>query len=294
MVDDGSSDDSLATMRQIAARDRRFRNIKLSRQFGHQVAITAGIDLARGEAVVVMDSDLQHPPETIEQLAALWREGYDVVYAIRADRAGEPWLKRMTALVFYRMLGRLVDIDVPADAGDFRLVDRAALDAFRSMRETNRYVRGMFSWIGFRQAGVEYPYEDRFGGQSKYTLKRMWQLAGDALTSFSVAPLRVALFLGFAVSTLAFAAGLAAVLAKLAGAFTVPGWASIVFVVSFLGGFQLMILGVVGVYVGRVYEEVKDRPLYIISELDGFDEWPETSTLGIFPTPTTRRLEDVP
>jgi dolichol-phosphate mannosyltransferase len=229
------------------------------------------MDHAAGEAVVVMDADLQHPPELIEELVKRWREGYEVVYAVRDDRAGEPRLKRVTARMFYRGLARMSDIDVPANAGDFRLVDRRALDAFRSLRETNRYVRGMFSWIGFRQTGVPYWYEDRAGGASKYTVKRMSQLAGNALTSFSTAPLRVALHLGFVVATLSIVAAVAAVIANLAGAFTVPGWTSLVFVTSFLGGVQLFILGVVGVYLSRVYEEVKGRPLYVIRDMQGFD-----------------------
>lgn len=271
LVDDGSDDGSPGLMREFVEHDPRFHVIQLSRNFGHQVAITAGLDAAAGDAVVVMDSDLQHPPETIVDLAARWREGYEVVYAVRSDRAGEPWLKRVTARFFYRSLARLSDIDVPAHAGDFRLVDRRALEAFRSLRETNRYVRGMFSWIGFRQIGVPYGYEDRLGGESKYTLRRMSNLAANALTSFSSAPLRVALHLGFAVSTLSFIAGIAAVVANFAGAFTVPGWTSLVFVTAFLGGVQLFILGVVGVYLGRVYEEVKRRPLYVVRETHGFE-----------------------
>ena len=167
LVDDGSRDGSLKKMKELSAEDARFRVLELSRNFGHQVAITAGLDYARGEAVVVMDGDLQHPPETIEELAQRWREGYEVVYAVRADRAGEPRLKRVTARFFYRAMGRLAEIDVPADAGDFRLVDRRAVDAFRAMRERTRYVRGMFSWIGFKQIGVPYPYEDRAGGTTK-------------------------------------------------------------------------------------------------------------------------------
>jgi dolichol-phosphate mannosyltransferase len=190
-------------------------------------------------------------------------------------------LKRLTARLFYRALGRLADIDVPPDAGDFRLVDRRALDAFRSLRETNRYVRGMFSWIGFRQTGVPYRYEDRVGGASKYTVKRMSHLAGNALTSFSSAPLRLALHLGFIVASLSIVAAVAAVIADLAGAFTVPGWTSLVFVTSFLGGVQLFVLGVVGVYLSRVYEEVKARPLYIVRELHGFDDRPETLARGV-------------
>jgi dolichol-phosphate mannosyltransferase len=281
LVDDGSTDRSLETILDLARRDLRFRGVQLSRNFGHQVAITAGIDLAAGDAVVIMDADLQHPPEVIEDLVERWRQGYEVVYAVRADRAGEPRLKRTTARIFYRALGRLTEIDVPADAGDFRLVDRRALDAFRGLRETNRYVRGMFSWIGFRQTGVPYRYEARVGGTTKYTLRRMSQLAGNALTSFSSAPLRLALHLGFVVATLSILAAAAAVIANLAGAFTVPGWTSLVFVTSFLGGVQLFILGVVGVYLGRVYEEVKGRPLYIVRELYGFENTPQGRARGV-------------
>lgn len=271
LIDDGSEDGTLDAAMRLAEHDRRFRVLELSRNFGHQVAITAGLDLAGGDAVVVMDADLQHPPEVIEQLAARWREGYDVVYAIRVDRAGEPRVKRLTARLFYRALGRLADIDVPAHAGDFRLVDRKALHAFLSLRETNRYVRGMFSWIGFRQTGVPYGYEDRFAGESKYSMRRMAGLAANALTSFSSAPLRAALHAGFAVAMLSFFSAILAVSANVAGVFTVPGWTSLVFVTSFLGGVQLFVLGVVGVYLGRVYEEVKNRPLYIVRDAHGFE-----------------------
>ena len=291
LVDDGSRDGSLEAIRALSERDPRFRGVELSRNFGHQVAITAGMDLAVGDAVVVMDADLQHPPEVIEELVTRWQAGYEVVYAVRADRAGEPRLKRVTARLFYRALARLADVDVPENAGDFRLVDRRALDAFRSLRETNRYVRGMFSWIGFRQTGVPYRYEARVGGSSKYTMKRMSQLAGYALTSFSSAPLRVALHLGFVVASLSILAGVAAVIANLAGAFTVPGWTSLVFVTSFLGGVQLSILGVVGVYLSRVYEEVKNRPLYIVRELYGFHDRPEARIRGVLAAPS-RTSED--
>lgn len=271
LVDDGSEDGTLDVAMRLAEHDPRFRVVELSRNFGHQVAITAGLDLAGGDAVVVMDADLQHPPEVIEQLAARWREGYEVVYAIRVDRAGEPRVKRLTARLFYRALGRLANIDVPEDAGDFRLVDRKALHAFRSLRETNRYVRGMFSWIGFRQTGVPYGYEDRFAGESKYSMRRMAALAVNALTSFSSAPLRAALHAGFAVATLSLFAAILAVAVNVAGVFTVPGWTSLVFVTSFLGGVQLLVLGVVGVYLGRVYEEVKNRPLYVVRDVHRFE-----------------------
>jgi polyisoprenyl-phosphate glycosyltransferase len=282
-IDDCSFDGTRELLVELERNDPRVKVIRFARNFGHQVAITAGLDFAAGEAVIVMDADLQDPPEMVPELIARWREGYEVVYAVRSDRAGEPWLKRVTARLFYRSLARLSDIDVPAHAGDFRLVDRRALEAFRSLRETNRYVRGMFSWIGFRQIGVPYRYEDRLGGESKYTLRRMSSLAANALTSFSSAPLRVALHLGFAVSVFSFTAGIAAVVANFAGAFTVPGWTSLVFVTAFLGGVQLFILGVVGVYLGRVYEEVKRRPLYVVRETHGFKAEP--------PAESRRRIE---
>lgn len=277
LVDDGSTDASAARIAEAALADPRFRGVKLSRNFGHQAAISAGLDLASGDAVVVMDGDLQHPPELIPELVARWREGYEVVYAIREDREGEPFVKRLTARVFYRLLGSLSSVDMPAFVGDFRLVDRQALNAFRSMRETNRYLRGMFAWIGFRQIGVPCPAAERVGGETKYTTGRMTKLATDALVSFSNVPLRLALLLGFLFAGLAFAGSVTALVLKLLGAYAVPGWASILVAVSFLGGMQLLVLGVIGAYVGRIYDEVKARPLYIVSDLVGFDEAPAAS-----------------
>ena len=275
LVDDASTDSSAARIRDAADADPRFRGVRLSRNFGHQAAISAGLDLARGEAVVVMDADLQHPPELIPSLLERWREGYEVVYAVREDREGEPFLKRVTAHGFYRLLGALSDVRIPPYAGDFRLVDRRALVAFRSLRESNRYLRGMFAWIGFRQTGVVCPPAERFGGRTKYTRRRMTRLAVDAVVSFSTVPLRIALYLGFTFSALAFAGGVVAALLKLVGVYAVPGWASVLVAVSFLGGMQLLVLGVIGAYVGRMHDELKARPLYIVSELLGFDEAPE-------------------
>jgi polyisoprenyl-phosphate glycosyltransferase len=271
LVDDGSRDDSLAHMIEAAARDPRFKVLQLSRNFGHQIAITAGLDFASGNAVVVMDADLQDPPEVVLELARRWREGFDVVYAVRSRRAGESRFKLATAAGFYRLLGRLSDVEIPADVGDFRLVDRKALEAYKTMREEDRFVRGMFSWVGFRQAGVLYERDERFAGKTKYPLRRMLQFAIDGIVSFSNAPLRLALALGFTVSLASFVYGFVAIVLKAVGAFTVPGWTSVIFVLSFLGGVQLMVLGVIGEYVGKAYKEAKKRPLYVVSSVTGLD-----------------------
>jgi glycosyltransferase involved in cell wall biosynthesis len=270
LVDDGSDDGSLEQMVEMTGRDRRFKVLELSRNFGHQAAITAGLDFAAGEAVIVMDADLQDPPEVALALIEQWRNGFEVVYAMRRSRRGENRFKRFTAAAFYRLLGKLASVEIPTDTGDFRLVDRKALEAYKTMRESDRYVRGMFSWIGFRQTGVAYDRDERFAGETKYPLAKMANFAIDGLLSFSNAPLRLALGVGFAVSALSFALGLVAVILKLAGAFTVPGWASIVVVTSFIGGVQLVVLGVVGEYVGRIYDETKKRPLYIVAGSAGF------------------------
>jgi dolichol-phosphate mannosyltransferase len=268
-VDDGSTDGSWHLIEGIVRRDPRFGAVGFSRNFGHQVAITAGLDHAGGEAVVVMDADLQDPPEVVLEMAARWREGFDIVYAVRDERSGETRFKEFTAAAFYRVFRRLTDIEIPIDVGDFRLVDRRALDAFRSMRESNRYVRGMFSWIGFRQIGVRYTRAPRFAGTTKYPLRKMLKFAADGIVSFSNVPLRVALQAGFVVSGLAFAFGVAALVAKLAGFYRVSGLASLAIVTAFLGGMQLIVLGVMGEYIARIHDEVKDRPLYIVRETIG-------------------------
>jgi len=268
-IDDCSFDGSHELLLEIQRRDPRCKVVRLARNFGHQIAITAGLDFALGEAVIVMDADLQDPPEVVPDLIARWREGYEVVYAIREQREGEAWLKRTTARWFYRVLRRLASVQMPVDTGDFRLVDRQALDAFRSMRERSRYVRGMFTWVGFRQTGVLYKRPERFAGEPKYSFRKSLRLAVDGIVSFSDAPLRLALVWGFVFSAVSFFVGIAAIVAKLAGAFVVPGWASILVVVSFLGGIQLMLMGMLGLYIGRIYEEVKLRPLYIVREAHG-------------------------
>jgi glycosyltransferase involved in cell wall biosynthesis len=269
LVDDGSNDRSYELMVAGRETDSRFKVLRLSRNFGHQIAITAGMDVAAGNAVIVMDADLQDPPEVVLEMAARWREGFDVIYGVREERAGDTRFKKATASVFYRFLRRISNIDVPLDVGDFRLVDRRALDAFKSMRETNRYVRGMFSWIGFRQIGVTFQRDERFAGDTKYPLTKMLKFATDGVVSFSAAPLRFALNLGFAVSALSFAFGVLALIFKLAGLYSIPGLASIAVFVAFLGGIQLLVLGLMGEYIARIHDEVKDRPLYLVRDTHG-------------------------
>jgi polyisoprenyl-phosphate glycosyltransferase len=271
-VDDGSDDRSREELMILRERDPRVKLLALSRNFGHQIAITAGIDSAQGDALVIMDADLQDPPEVVPELVARWREGYDVVHAVRAGRRGETRFKRRTAQLFYRLLNRISDVDMPLDAGDFRLVDRRVADAVRRMREPNRYLRGLFAWVGFRQSAVRYERSERTAGETKFSLFKMLRFASDGVIGFSTVPLRLALALGFAMSVLAFAAGVAAALVKLTGGFTIPGWASLAVLLSFFSGVQLILLGAVGQYVGRIYEQGKERPLYLVDEAHGLDE----------------------
>jgi glycosyltransferase involved in cell wall biosynthesis len=269
LVDDGSQDGSFVHMTGIAMQDPRFKVLQLSRNFGHQMAITAGLDFAAGNATIVMDADLQDPPERILEMIERWREGFDVVYAVRRERPGENRFKLFTAAAFYRLLRKLSDVDIPSDVGDFRLVDRKALEAYKTMRESDRFVRGMFSWVGFKQASVAYDRDERVAGRTKYPLRKMMLFAVDGIVSFSNVPLRFALALGFAVSGASFIYGIVSIFLKVSGAFTVPGWTSVIVVTSFLGGVQLIVLGVVGEYVGKTYRESKRRPLYIIKQSAG-------------------------
>jgi polyisoprenyl-phosphate glycosyltransferase len=271
-VDDCSYDGSFELLAELGRRDERIRVIRFARNFGHQVAITAGLEHAVGDAVVVLDADLQDPPEVVPDLVARWKEGYEVVYAVREHRSGESWVKRVTASWFYRILRRIAHIEIPLDAGDFRLVDRRAVDAFRAMRERTRYVRGMFSWVGFRQSGVLYTSPARTAGQSKYSGARMFRLAADAVIGFSNRPLRLGLNIGFAVSIASILFGLSAVITKLAGYFVVPGWTSVMILVGIVGGIQLVVLGVIGEYVSHIFDEVKRRPLYVVSRVHGVPE----------------------
>jgi glycosyltransferase involved in cell wall biosynthesis len=291
LVDDGSRDRTHELMLDAARTDPRIRIVRLSRNFGHQLALTAGVDLASGDAVIVMDADLQDPPEVVLELTKRWREGYDVVYAVRDVREGETRFKRMTATAFYRAFNRISEVKVPLDVGDFRLVDRRVLDVFDRMRESNRFVRGMFSWIGLRQTGVLYKRRERYAGETKYPLRKMLRFAITGVISFSAAPLRAALNVGFFVSFLAFSLGIWSLIVKLAGFYNVPGWTSILVVTAFIGGIQLIVLGVIGEYIGDIHTEVKRRPLYVVSELENFPETPELPPRAVL---TDRRLpEDV-
>jgi dolichol-phosphate mannosyltransferase len=272
MVDDGSRDDTYQLALAASAKDHRFKVIQFSRNFGHQVAITAGMDAAAGDAVIIMDADLQDPPYVVLQMIEKWKEGYEVVYGLRETREGERLFKTATASMFYGLLNRIGDIDTPVDVGDFRLVDRKALNAFLQMRENNRYVRGMFSWVGFRQTGVPYTREERHAGTTHYTLSKMVKLASNGILGFSTAPLRLALSAGVFLAIASVIYGIVAIALKLAGQSLVPGYASLLFVITFLSGIQLAVLGMVGLYVGRIYDEARGRPLYVVRERHGFGD----------------------
>lgn len=266
LVDDGSRDGSVDVVRVKCAADARFRLIRLSRNFGHQIAITAGIDRAAGDAVIVMDADLQDPPEVSLDLIGKWREGYEVVSARRVVRDGETAFKRWTAHLFYRVLEALTPVRIEKDVGDFRLMDRKFVEAFRQMRERDRFVRGMVSWVGFRQTTVTFHRAARAAGETKYPLSRMLRLAANGILGFSDIPLRIALWFGTLVSVLAMAFGIWVFAGWALNATLVPGWASTMIILTFLGGVNLMMIGIAGLYVGRIYEQVKNRPLYIVDE----------------------------
>jgi len=270
-VDDGSRDDTRTRLRALAKAEPRIRIIGFSRNFGHQIAVTAGIDAARGDAVVLIDADLQDPPGVILEMIARWREGYEVVYGTRIERAGETAFKRATARAFYRLLNQLSDVPIPLDTGDFRLMDRKVVDALKAMPERDRFVRGMVSWVGFRQVALPYARAERFAGQSKYPLAKMLAFAVDVIISFSSKPLRMAISVGLAAAVLALGGIIYAVAMRLLTSMWVPGWTALIIAVLFIGGVQLICLGILGEYVGRIYGEIKRRPLYIVEEYAGFD-----------------------
>lgn len=264
-VDDGSSDGTWDGISALAALDDRVRGIRFARNFGHQAAVTAGIDAARGLAVVIIDADLQDPPEVIPELVARWREGFEVVYAQRERRDGETWFKKLTARLFYRVLRSITNVDIAVDAGDFRLIGPRALTAFRALPERNRFIRGLVSWVGFPQAGIRYRRDPRHSGRTKYPLKKMIRFALDGITSFSHLPLRLATWLGFAVSAFAFVYILIVIGLKMAG-INWAGYTSLMASILFLGGVQLIMIGIMGEYLGRIFDEVKNRPLYLVRE----------------------------
>jgi dolichol-phosphate mannosyltransferase len=269
-IDDGSTDETPELLKARALVDPRYRLVQLSRNFGHQAAISAGMDLAEGQAVIIMDADLQDPPEVVFELVAKWREGYQIVYAQRTTRQGDGWFKRWSAHLFYAALRGITSVDIPRNVGDFRLVDRRVIEAFRTMRERDRFVRGMFGWLGFRQTAVPFERPGRAAGVTKYPLVKMVRLAMNGVISFSDAPLQLALWIGFAVSSGALLFGLYVIASALMGRHgLVAGWASTIVVVSFLCGLNMMLTGVVGLYVGRIHAEVKGRPLYVVNEQVG-------------------------
>ena len=270
VVDDGSSDSTPAVLEELAASDTRIRVITLSRNFGHQTALTAGLEHARGDAVVMIDADLQDPPELIPELVEWWRKGSDVVVAVREEREGETRFKLMTASWFYRLLGRVAQIEVEQNAGDYRLLSRRALDALLAMPERNRYIRGMTAWVGFTHTSVPYRRAPRHAGETKFSLLKMLRFSFDAVASFSYVPLQLATLLGFACAAIAFLGIPVAIGFRIAGEF-VPGIATVVIAVLLLGGIQLMAIGVIGEYLARVYDEVKRRPLYLVRSRLNFD-----------------------
>jgi dolichol-phosphate mannosyltransferase len=265
-VDDGSRDDTHDKLIGLAAKDKNIRVIKFSRNFGHQVAITAGIDIAIGDALVVIDSDLQDPPEVIKDFIGKWEQGYDVVYGIRKKRKGESRLKLITANLFYRILRTLIKIDIPLDAGDFRLINRRVVEHFKRFKENDRFVRGLTSWLGFNQTGVFYDRDERYAGETKYPYRKMIKFALDGITSFSSIPLKLASWLGYLTSIFAFLYACIVLIQKILG-FTVQGWATIMVGMLFLGGVQLICLGIIGEYIGRIFCETKRRPLYVIDHI---------------------------
>lgn len=270
-VNDGSRDSTAKIVEKICEADNTVKLVDFSRNFGHQLAITAGMDYAGGDAIVVIDADLQDPPEVIPEMIQKWSEGYDVVFGKRLKRKGETFFKKLTAKFFYRFLRSMTDVDIPVDAGDFRLIDRKVCDALKSANEKSRYIRGLISWLGFRQTFVEYVRDKRFAGETKYPLKKMIKFALDAITSFSYKPLKLASYFGTFISMLSFIYLLIVIYLRLFTDKTTAGWASTLAVSLFLNGIVLIILGIIGEYIGRIYDEVKGRPLYIVRETRNID-----------------------
>lgn len=286
-VDDGSSDQSALLLKHLCQTDSRFKLVGLSRNFGHQLAITAGMDYCSGEAVVVMDADLQDPPEVVAEMLDRYRDGFDVVYGVRKRRHGETMFKRATASVYYRLLRAMVGVPIPLDAGDFRLMSRRVVAALQALRETNRFVRGMVSWVGFKQTAVYYDRPERFAGTTHYPLRKMLRFAIDGITSFSTVPLKMATWLGVAAGTVGVLVAVWAAYSKFVSHATLPGWTAIMVAVCLASSAQLLMIGVLGDYVGRIYEEVKRRPLYVVQDELNIDpgHGPKSSRISRPPGP---------
>ena len=275
-VNDGSRDNTLKCLVEHHHRNPAIKVVNFSRNFGKEIALTAGIDYATGAAVIPIDADLQDPPELIEELVAKWREGYDVVYATRRSRAGETWLKRLTANAFYNTIGRMSRVPIPPNTGDFRLLDRRVVDSLKQLPERNRFMKGLFAWVGYKQTSVMFDREPRLKGSTKWNYWRLWNFALDGITSFSFFPLKVWGYVGLSISSISLLYAAYLVIRTLISGIDVPGYASLMVAVLFLGGIQLLTLGIIGEYLGRVYEEVKGRPLYFVRESYGFDNEPST------------------
>ena len=272
LINDGSRDRSLELMRKLHQEDRRVNYLSLARNFGHQIAVTAGLNFARGQVIVILDADLQDPPELIPDMVEKWRQGYELVYAQRTQRRRESWFKRMMAYLFYRILKRLADVDIPTDTGDFCLMDRKNVDALNAMPERNRYIRGLRAWVGFRQTVLRFERDPRFAGEVKYTFRKSLALATNGLVSFSRVPLRLATYMGLLAATLALIMVVLILYWRLVQPYSpVTGFAMIAMSVFFLGAVQLICIGILGEYIGRIYEEVKGRPLYTLAEVGGFE-----------------------
>ena len=271
-INDGSVDNSLTILRELHAEDSSVKVINFSRNFGHQMAITAGMDYSAGNAVIIMDSDLQDPPEVIAKLVERWKEGHDVVYAVREARKGETLFKRLTATLFYRLIVKITNVSMHADVGDFRLMDKKVIDIFRTVRERHRFIRGLVSWVGFKQTGISYIRNERFAGETKYPFRKMLKFAIDGITSFSFLPLQLAMYAGAIISLMSFASGIYILCLRIITGRFIPGIAGILVSVLFLGGIQLLFLGLIGEYIGRMYDEIKQRPLYIVQEFLGFNQ----------------------
>jgi dolichol-phosphate mannosyltransferase len=272
MVDDGSTDGSTDEIHKLSSQDEHIKPIIFARNFGHQIAVTAGLDYAQGQAVVIIDADLQDPPEVILDMISKWKEGYEVVYAQRSEREGESWVKLFTASLFYRLIYRITDVSIPMDTGDFRLLDRKVVDVMKGMRERHRFLRGMSVWVGFKQTGVSYKRAARFSGVTKYPFKKMLKFASDAITSFSYFPLQLAMYLGFFAAGMSIVAIPVVIILRIVGSHAFLGQATTLIAVLFLGGVQLISLGILGEYVGRIYDEAKGRPLYIVREAPSKDQ----------------------
>jgi dolichol-phosphate mannosyltransferase len=273
LINDGSRDRSAEIMQALHERDPRVKTLMFARNFGHQIAVTAGLDHVSGEATIVIDADLQDPPSVILKMIETWKQGYEVVYGVRSERKGETWFKTFTAKLFYRLIYRITDVDIPLDTGDFRLVDAKVVNTLKTMREQARFIRGMTSWIGFKQTGVAYVREERFAGETHYPFGKMFKLALNAITGFSYVPLQIATYVGFAIAGLSAICTVLVIYARLfLASQAFYGQATTLVTVLFMGGIQLITLGLIGEYIARIYDEVRGRPLYVVSRKEGFDE----------------------